>query len=218
MSNPVQSHRWQPSRLLCPWDSPGKNTGVGCHFPLQCMKVKSESEIAQSCLTLSDPMDYSLPDSSIHGIFQARVLEWGAIASTHFPCSLQNWSNCRTVLYLRDLVRVSIRVWPPLGLCNPRCNESRDWISYFCCWHHAVWDHQLAEQDPGSRFRWSRQAQGQSSKCPELTCSPSKVTETRPAGTYSRFQEGMGLASATPGAAESSWASYLTFPYLFSHL
>ena len=59
---------------------PGKNTGVGCHFLLQCRKVKSESEVAQSCLTLSDPMDCSLPGSSIHGIFQARVLEWGAIA------------------------------------------------------------------------------------------------------------------------------------------
>ena len=63
-----------------PWDSPGKNTGVGCHFLLQCMKVKSEREVAQSCSTLSDPMDYSLPGFSIHGIFQARVLEWGAIA------------------------------------------------------------------------------------------------------------------------------------------
>ena len=62
------------------WDSPGKNTGVGCHFFLQCMKVKSESEVAQSCPTLRDPMDCSLPGSSIHGIFQARVLEWGAIA------------------------------------------------------------------------------------------------------------------------------------------
>ena len=70
---------WQPTRLLCPWDSPGKNTGVGCHFLLQCMKVKSESEVAQSCPTLSDPMDCSLPGSSIHGIFQARVLEWSAI-------------------------------------------------------------------------------------------------------------------------------------------
>ena len=59
-----------------PWDSPGKNTGVGCHFLLQCMKAKSESEVAQSCLTLSDPMDCSPPGSSIHGIFQARVLEW----------------------------------------------------------------------------------------------------------------------------------------------
>ena len=63
-----------------PWDSPGKNTGVGCHFLLQCMQVKSESEGAQSCPTLSDPMDCSLPGSSIHGIFQAGVLEWGAIA------------------------------------------------------------------------------------------------------------------------------------------
>ena len=73
-------HRRQPTRLLCPWDFPGKNTGVGCHFLLQRMKVKSESEVAQSCPTLSDPMDCSLPGSSVHGIFQARVLEWGAIA------------------------------------------------------------------------------------------------------------------------------------------
>ena len=73
-------HRQQPTRLPCPRDSPGKNTGVGCHFLLQCMKVKSESEVAQLCPTLSDPMDFSLPGSSIHGIFQARVLEWGAIA------------------------------------------------------------------------------------------------------------------------------------------
>ena len=76
----VRPHRRQPPRLLCPWDSPGKNTGVGCHFLLQCMKVKSQSEVAQSCPTPSDPMDCSLPGSSVHGIFQARVLEWGAIA------------------------------------------------------------------------------------------------------------------------------------------
>ena len=76
----VQPHRRQPTRLHRPWDSPGKNTGVGCHFLLQCMKVKSESEVTQSYPTLSDPMDCSLPGSSIHGIFQARVLEWGAIA------------------------------------------------------------------------------------------------------------------------------------------
>ena len=68
-----------------PWDSPGKNTGVGCHFLLQCMKVKCEIEVAQLCLTLSDPMDCSLPDSSVHGIFQARVLEWVAIASSESP-------------------------------------------------------------------------------------------------------------------------------------
>ena len=63
----------------CPWDCPGKNTGVGCHFLLQCMKVKSESEVAQLCPTLSDPMDCSLPGSFVRGIFQARVLEWVAI-------------------------------------------------------------------------------------------------------------------------------------------
>ena len=80
MSNSVRPHRQQPTRLPCPWDSPGKNTGVGCHFLLQCMKAKSESEVTQSCPTLSNPMDWSLPGSSIHGIFQARVLEWGAIA------------------------------------------------------------------------------------------------------------------------------------------
>ena len=76
----LRPQRRQPTRLPHPWDSPGKNTGVGCHFLLQCMKVKSENEVAQSCLTLHDPMDCSLPGSSIHGIFQARVLEWGAIA------------------------------------------------------------------------------------------------------------------------------------------
>ena len=91
MSDSVRPHRWQPTRLPRPWDSPGKNTGVGCHFLLQCMKVKSESEVAQSCLTLSDPMDYSLPVSSVHGIFQAGVLEWGAIA---FSCR-----TCRSAKY-----------------------------------------------------------------------------------------------------------------------
>ena len=80
MSESVRPHRCQPTRLPRPWDSPGKNTAVGCHVLLQCMKVKSESEVAQRCPTLSDPMDYSLPGSSVHGIFQARVLEGGAIA------------------------------------------------------------------------------------------------------------------------------------------
>ena len=76
----VQPHRRQPTRLPGPWDSPGKNTGVGCHSLLQCMKVKSQREVAQSCPTLSDPMDFGLPGSSVHGIFQARVLEWGVTA------------------------------------------------------------------------------------------------------------------------------------------
>ena len=87
MSDSVRPHRRQPSRLPRPWDSPGKNTGVGCHFLLQCMKVKSEREVAQSCPTISDPMDCSPPGSSVHGIFQARVLEWGVIAF-----SQEHWS------------------------------------------------------------------------------------------------------------------------------
>ena len=78
MSDSVRPRRWQPTRVRHPWDSPGKNTGVGCHFPLQRMKVKSGSEAAQSCPTRNDPTDCSLPGSSIHGILQARVLEWGA--------------------------------------------------------------------------------------------------------------------------------------------
>ena len=80
MSDSVRPRRRQPTRLPSPWDSPSKNTGVGCHFLLQCMKVKSESEVAQSCVTLHNPMDCSLQGSSVHGIFQARVLEWVATA------------------------------------------------------------------------------------------------------------------------------------------
>ena len=91
----LQPHRRQPTRLPRPWDSPGKNTRVGCHFLLQCMKMKSESEVAQSYPTLSDPMDCSLPGSSVHGIFQARVLEWGAIASS--------MTNLDSVLKSRDI-------------------------------------------------------------------------------------------------------------------
>ena len=75
----------------CPWDSPGKNTGVGCHFLLQYIKVKSESEVAQSCPTVCNPMDCSLPGSSIHGISQARVLEWTAIA---FSITFKYFSLC----------------------------------------------------------------------------------------------------------------------------
>ena len=80
MSDSVQPHRRQPTRLPHPWDSPGENTGVGCHFLLQCRKLKSESKVAQSCSTLNNPMDCSPPGSSVHGIFRARVLEWVAIA------------------------------------------------------------------------------------------------------------------------------------------
>ena len=80
MSDSVRPHRRQLTRLPHPWDSPGKNTGVGCHFLLQCMKVKTESEVAQLCPSLRDPMDCSLPGCSIYGIFQVRVLEWVAIS------------------------------------------------------------------------------------------------------------------------------------------
>ena len=90
MSNSVRPHRRQPTRLPCPWDSPGKNTGVDCHFLLQRMKVESESEVTQSCLTPRDPMDCSPPGSSVHGILQARVLEWIAIA---FSVKTQEYEN-----------------------------------------------------------------------------------------------------------------------------
>ena len=100
MSDSVRPHREQSTRLPRPWDSPGKNTGVGCHFLLQCMKVKSGSEVAQSCPTLSDPMDCSPPGSSVHGIFQARTLEWGAIA---FP--ITSWQiDGETVETVADFI------------------------------------------------------------------------------------------------------------------
>ena len=86
MSDSVRPHRRQPTRLPHPWGSPGKNTGVGCHCLLQCLKVESESEVAQSCPTLRDPMDCSPPGSLVHGIFQARVLEWGATAFSRYTC------------------------------------------------------------------------------------------------------------------------------------
>ena len=101
VSDPVRPHRRQPTRLRHPWDSPGKNTGVGCHFLLQCIKVESESEVIQSCLTLSDPMDCSPPGSSIHGIFWATVLEWGAIAFssyTYIPSQFLLKNSRATVL------------------------------------------------------------------------------------------------------------------------
>ena len=100
MSDSVRPHRRKPTRLRRPWDSLGKNTGVGRHFLLQCVKRKSESEVIQSCPTLSDPMDCSLPGSAIHGIFQARVLEWGATAFSNAngkepACQCRRLNRCR---------------------------------------------------------------------------------------------------------------------------
>ena len=97
VSDSVRPHRRQSTRLPYPWDSPGKNTGVGCHFLLQCMKVKSESEVAQLCPTLHDPMDCSLPDSSVHGIFQSRVLEWGAIAFSNFTVTYADFFKEKSI-------------------------------------------------------------------------------------------------------------------------
>ena len=114
-SSSLWPHGWQPTRLLCLWDSPGKSTGVGCHCLLQCIKVK-KSEVAQSCPTLSDPMDRSLPGSSVHGIFQARVLEWVAIAFSDINARLLDWFswmvifitvccfNCSILLAIVNLV------------------------------------------------------------------------------------------------------------------
>ena len=122
MSNSVRPHRRQPTRLHHPWDSPGKNIGVGCHFLLQCMKVKSESEVAQWCPTLHDPMDYSLPVSSIYGIFQARILEWVAIAFSlqysiyiTFMCTGKSKRSC-------DLLYCDIHII--VVLWNRTCNIS----------------------------------------------------------------------------------------------
>ena len=110
VSDSMWPHRWQPARLSHPWDSPGKNTGVGCHFLLKGMKVKGESEVAQSCLTLSDPMDCSPPGSSVHGIFQARVLEWGAIAFS--VTNLDSILKSRDITLLTKVHLIKALVFP----------------------------------------------------------------------------------------------------------
>ena len=93
MSDSVRPHGQQPTRLPRPWDSPGKDTEVGCHFLLQCMKVKSENEATQSCPTLSNCMDYSPLGPSVHGIFQARILEWVAIAFSNLAVAYSTKHN-----------------------------------------------------------------------------------------------------------------------------
>ena len=121
MSDSVQPHRRQPTRLPRPWDSPGKNTGVGCHFLLQCMKVKSENEVA-----LSDPMDCSLPGSFVCGIFQARVLEWGAIA---FSRSLANEGILRLVISCSSWWSLEIMLVPSSVLSSAAVASPLGWAA-----------------------------------------------------------------------------------------
>ena len=133
MSDSVRPHRWQPTRLPRPWDSPGKNTGVGCHFLLRCVKVKSEREVTQLCPTLSDPMDCSLPGSSVHGIFQARVLEWGAIVTKVFYPHLK-----KTELQL-ECFWLQVATLPGEGNGTPlqcSCLETpMDWAAWWAAVH-----------------------------------------------------------------------------------
>ena len=115
----MRPHRWHSTRLPHPWDSPGKNTGVGCHFLLQCVKVKSQSEVVQLCPTLSDPMDCSPPGSSIHGIFQARVLE------CHCLCLL------RDICYVWLILAFEIMSCHLLLIAKIRCWFST-WLGFPC--------------------------------------------------------------------------------------
>ena len=132
MSDSVRPHRRQPTRLPRPWDSPGKNTGVGCHFLLQCMKVKSKSEVAQSCPTLRDPMDCSLPGRFIHGIFQTRVLEWCATAfSTEFTCGEEFCSRwiippISPTCYLEDIYQTEHKVHSGFSIPSNNSNKLCD--------------------------------------------------------------------------------------------
>ena len=164
MSDSVQPYRWQPTRLPRPWDSPGKNTGVGCHFLLQCMKVNSESEVTQSCLTLSDPMDCSPPGPSVHGIFHYSLL--------NPQCNCGNtWSAC---LCAQSLSRVYF-FWPcglePAGLLCPwdspgkntavgchfllkGSSRPRNWICVSCSSCHCQVD-SLPLSHHGSSNTWS---------------------------------------------------------------
>ena len=191
MSDSVLPHRRQPTRLPRPWDSPGKNTGVGCHFLLQCMKVKSESEVTQSCLTLCDPTDHSLPGSSIHGIFQARVLEWGAIAFSKIsfrmncldPLAVQGilkshlqhhsskasilWPSAFFIIQLSHLY-VTRRQWQPTPVLLP--GESHGWRSLVGC---GPWGREESDTTERLHFHFSLSHIGEGNGNP-LQCSSLK--------------------------------------------
>ena len=145
----MEPHRRKPTRLPRPCDSPGKNTGVGCHFLLQCVKVKSEREVAQSCPTLNDPMDCSLPGSTVHGIFQARVLEWGAItfsdqntnrAQISIILMCQNSSFCTIIWPLKQIQLPQVPC-PTVPFSSPSLQTQAGRRMLIC---RQRWDNQLA--------------------------------------------------------------------------
>ena len=119
MSDSAQPDREEPTRLPCHWDSPGKNTGMACHFLLQFRKVKNESELIQSCLTLSHPMDCRPPGSPVHGIFQARVLEWAVIAFSSISLYLSTFQNCTSVVYSCQCMA------KPIQYCKVKQNKTK---------------------------------------------------------------------------------------------
>ena len=132
MSDSVRPHRRQPTRLPRLWDSPGKNTGVGCHFLLQCRKVKSESEVAQLCSTLGDPMDWSLPGLPPHPWdFQARVLEWDAIAFFVI------YTDPILIFHLHDIL-ISCNTWSMT--CQQKPLEVRNFriVLFASLWCHVI--------------------------------------------------------------------------------
>ena len=135
-------HRWQPTRLPRPWDSPGKNTGVGCHFLLQWMKGKHESEVAQSCPTCSDPMDCSLSGSSIHGIFQAWILEWGAIAFSEEVSTSQCYLQTPDFMWISlDFPQMSFSRIP--CCVQSSCALSLLWFVIFSVFPYFSWPEEL---------------------------------------------------------------------------
>ena len=150
MSDSVRPHWRQPTRLPRPWDSPGKNTGAGCHFLLQCMNVKSESEVAQSCPTLRGPMDRSLAGSSVHGIFQARVLEWGAIAFS----GIHQWVSSKFDYFLwRSNAKLQFKFCYKKFIHNFKCPLWRQKSQFF--FHHLQWNSGIFLQEIHFLIFWT---------------------------------------------------------------